>query len=353
MKTKLICAWVVVLFGVNQAVAQEVLPPEISAEKEHYDSLVNSMEAGEEKARLEFANMTSSGESSSEAVTSQNEISQYPTFYKKRPRTSDEQLIELLDEVQTLKAKVVSTKQAAVSTERLPSRKTVGTKTYFNYQDGKIYEVHAGVDRVTDIELQSDETLTNAPLSGDTVRWKIGVVSSGKGVSAKTHLILKPLEDGIETNILIPTTKRVYHLRAVSGDWYMPSVAWNYPEEQAREVAEYLRKQKELEPVGLAPEELSFNYRIEGGDYSWSPLRVFDDGQKTYFQMPEEMSVTEAPVLFVIDDHDEPMLVNYRVKGAYYILDRLIERAQMRVGKKGIVTIYSSKYKRSLWERLF
>ena len=69
--------------------------------------------------------------------------------------------------------------------------------------------------------------------------------------------------------------------------------------------------------------------------------------------MPDEMSVTEAPVLFVIDEEDEPMLVNYRVKGAYYILDRLFERAQMRVGKKGIVTIYSSKYKKSLWERLF
>lgn len=352
MKTEYAYILLLVLFVGSSAVADEGFPPEISTERENYESLLNSMEEGEERARLEFADMTSE-ESSPEEVTQVEEPKQYPSFYRNRPRTSDEQLSELLDEVQTLKAKVVSTKQVALSTERLPARKTVGTKTYFNYAEGKIYEIHAGVDRVTDIELQSSETLTNAPLSGDTVRWKIGVVSSGSGQSAKTHLILKPLEEGIETNILIPTSKRVYHIRAVSGDWYMPSVAWHYPEEEAQEVAEYLRKQQELEPVGLAPENLTFNYRLEGGKYSWSPVRVFDDGEKTYFQMPDEMSVTEAPVLFVIDEEDEPMLVNYRVKGAYYILDRLFERAQMRVGKKGIVTIYSSKYKRSLWERLF
>lgn len=352
MSTKCFITVVVCLFLASSAVAQDVLPPEIPTASDEYDSLVASMTEGEQAARLEFANLVN-GEIPSEEPPAAPETKEYPSFYKKRPRTSGEQLTELLDEVQNLKAKVISTKQKALSTERLPARKTVGTKTYFNYQEGKIYEVHAGVDRVTDIELQSTETLTNAPLSGDTVRWKIGVVSSGKGASTKTHLILKPLEEGIETNILIPTSKRVYHIRAVSGDWYMPSVAWNYPEEQAAEVAEYLRKQQELEPVGLAPENLTFSYRIEGGDYSWSPIRVFDDGAKTYFQMPEEMSVTEAPVLFVIDENDEPMLVNYRVKGAYYILDRLILRAQMRVGKEGIVTIYSKKYKRSLWERLF
>ncbi|NBW42184.1 hypothetical protein EBR25_14525, partial [bacterium] len=83
------------------------------------------------------------------------------------------------------------------------------------------------------------------------------------------------------------------------------------------------------------------------------PVRVFDDGKKTYFQMPNEMSVAEAPVLFLIDEHGEPMLVNYRVKGVYYIVDRLFQRAQMRVGKEGIVSIYSKGYEPSLFERLF
>ena len=334
------------VFFVRSTLAQGALPQEIE------NSLTRSMREGEERARLEFADAINNEPSEAPEIQAKPENDE-PSFYRKRKKSGNEQILELLDEVQTLKAKVVSTKRSALRTETPLNRKTVGTKTFYNYSEGKIFEIHAGVDRVTDIELQGTERLTHAPLAGDTVRWKIGVVTSGVGRNEKTHLILKPLEDKIETNILIPTTKRVYHIRAVSGDWYMPSVAWNYPEEQAREVEEHLRKQRELEPVGLKPESLSFSYRIDGGGYSWEPLRVFDDGSKTYFQMPEEMSVTEAPVLFIIDEEDEPMLVNYRVKGAYYIIDRLFLRAQMRVGKRGIVTIYSNKYKRSLWERLF
>lgn len=343
----------IIVCTASVSVAQEVAPSEFSTEKDHYHSLVEEMDEGEEKARLELASKLVDEQAVSSSVSAHEPQKTYPSFYQNRPRSSDEQILELLDQVQNLKAKVIHTKTQASSTESSIKEKKVGARTYYNYMEGKIYKVHAGVDRVTDIELQADETLTNAPLAGDTVRWKIGVVTSGKGASSRTHLILKPLEENIETNILIPTSKRVYHLRAISGDWYMPSIAWRYPEEQAAEVNEHLRRQQDLEPVGMKPEDLSFSYHIEGSEYSWRPLRVFDDGAKTYFQMPEEMSVAEAPVLFVIDEHGEAMLVNYRVKGAYYILDRLIDRAQMRVGKKGIISIYSKNHKPSLFERLF
>ena len=37
--------------------------------------------------------------------------------------------------------------------------------------------------------------------------------------------------------------------------------------------------------------------------------------------MPESMRSTEAPALFVLTDGDEQALVNYRVRGGYYVVD--------------------------------
>ena len=66
-----------------------------------------------------------------------------------------------------------------------------------------------------------------------------------------------------------------------------------------------------------------------------STLRVVDDGQKIYIQFPEGLAVSEAPPLFITDGDDKiGKLVNYRVKGEYYIVDRLFDFAELRLGEK-------------------
>jgi type IV secretory pathway VirB9-like protein len=61
------------------------------------------------------------------------------------------------------------------------------------------------------------------------------------------------------------------------------------------------------------------------------PIRVFDDGVKTYIQMPVASQRTEAPVL-VVEGPDGGEMVNYRVKGDVYVVDRLFNRAALIVG---------------------
>ncbi len=61
------------------------------------------------------------------------------------------------------------------------------------------------------------------------------------------------------------------------------------------------------------------------------PTRVLDDGVKTYIQMPLATQRTEAPVL-VVNGPDGAEMVNYRVKGDMYIVDRLFNRAALIVG---------------------
>ncbi|MGA8613887.1 MAG: TrbG/VirB9 family P-type conjugative transfer protein, partial [Xanthobacteraceae bacterium] len=54
--------------------------------------------------------------------------------------------------------------------------------------------------------------------------------------------------------------------------------------------------------------------------------------------MSPEMQSYEAPALFILEKKD-PLLVNYRVKHSLYIVDRLFDRAQLRVGPKTAVDI--------------
>ena len=43
--------------------------------------------------------------------------------------------------------------------------------------------------------------------------------------------------------------------------------------------------------------------------------------------------MTEAPPLFVMGRNGDAQLVNYRVKGDWYIVDRLFDKAELRIGE--------------------
>ena len=61
---------------------------------------------------------------------------------------------------------------------------------------------------------------------------------------------------------------------------------------------------------------------------------MFDDGTKTYIQFPVNMAATEAPPLFLVGPGGKAELVNYRYLNGYYIVDRLIDIAELRIGEK-------------------
>lgn len=247
-------------------------------------------------------------------------------------------LEDLAEQVDVLKNRVVIERTSALATQSPRKVRVNGSKTIFNYKDTAIYEVTSAVDHVTDIQLKPGESLTTAPTAGDTVRWSVGVMKSGMIPNEVTHLIIKPLDEDIETNLVITTDSHVYQLRLRSGSFHMPVVSWNYPEDFEEKIRQAL-KRDEAQEATIRPDDLRFSYDIDGDDYSWKPVRVFDDGVKTFIQMPQKMRVTDAPALFLLEDGSEPLLVNYRVKGDYYIVDRLFERAELRVGPKRKIRI--------------
>jgi type IV secretory pathway VirB9-like protein len=89
-------------------------------------------------------------------------------------------------------------------------------------------------------------------------------------------------------------------------------------------------------PALITADKLNFSYKVTGGNDQVRPVRVFDDGAKTYIQMPPEVQHREAPVLVVLGSDGKGEMTNYRVQEQTYVVDRLFERAQLilGVGKK-------------------
>ncbi len=267
---------------------------------------------------------------------------------------SADELYRMRVEIDELKQRTRVAEAVSTSTQKPAKAKFAGASTMYDFGEGSVYQVYGGVERVTDIRLQPGELLTANPFAGDTVRWAVSDTKSGSPGAEMVHVLIKPLDEGISTNLLIMTNRRTYTLQVVSSlEWYMPSVRWNYPLDEAAAAAANAtiaqRIEKQREPVLAAPETLDFNYRISGDDVEWKPTRAFNDGSKTYLQMPITMKSSEAPALFVIEETGEPMLVNYRVKDGVYIVDRLFKKAELRVGTRLAVRLERQPLRTGFW----
>lgn len=206
----------------------------------------------------------------------------------------------------------------------------------YPYAEGILYQVYAAPERVTDIALQPGETLISVA-AGDTVRWVIGDTTSGSGTDKRTHVLLKPFAAGQSTNVLITTDRRSYHLAlTATSATALVALSWTYPQDALIALKRAEQEKQAAAPVafGIAPEQLHFNYAISGDKPNWRPLRAFDDGRQTYVEFPASLAVGEAPPLFLVDRKGEAQLVNYRLQGRFYVVDRIFDLAELRLGLK-------------------
>ena len=206
----------------------------------------------------------------------------------------------------------------------------------YPFSDGTIYQVYTAPGLVTDIMLQPGETLV-AVASGDTARWVIGDTTNGSGDGKQTHVLVKPVSAGLLTNLVITTDRRAYHIRLASTPaTALSSLRWTYPQDDLLAVRRKAEAAQAAAPVatGLAIEQLHFNYAISGDRPPWRPLRVFDDGVKTYVEFPASLAGGDAPPLFVVGTDGKAELVNYRLRDRFYVVDRVFDAAELRLGLK-------------------
>ncbi len=190
---------------------------------------------------------------------------------------------------------------------------------------------------MTDIALQAGETLI-AVAAGDTARWVIGDTTSGTGIEKRTHILVKPFASGLATNLVVTTDRRSYHLQlTATSRTAMAALSWTYPVDALialRKANEQVAATAAPVAEGLAVDNLHFNYAISGDTPDWRPIRAFDDGRQTFVEFPASITVVEAPPLFIVGPTGEAELVNYRVRGRFYVVDRIFDAAELRLGTK-------------------
>jgi len=205
------------------------------------------------------------------------------------------------------------------------------------YLPGKQYPVMCAVLQVCDVALQPGENV-NGMNVGDP-RYTVEPAVTGSGAGQVLHLILKPLDVGLDTTLVLTTDRRTYHFRLRSSRTaLMPFVSFTYPEEamakwdaiKTREVK--VRQDNTIPQTGEYLGNLDFNYMVNGST-RWKPTRVYNDGRKTIIEMPFTMQQSESPSLLVVRKDGGPFtdvetqMVNYRVQGNRYIVDTIFDKA--------------------------
>ena len=262
----------------------------------------------------------------------------------------------------------------------------VNATLHYTYEPGKLYTIHTAPSFLTAIVLRPGERLISKA-AGDTVRWEVGETTQG---SAQVVILIKPLDASLRTNMILTTDQSVYVLDLVSGemgDDHSTLVDWRYPAEEMRELTltraaatvQALAAQGAAQSMGaalpasplisppgapapagpgrmagppgtvqstqagaaaeaaqLSPAALNFDYKVvaKGHTPTWTPEHVFDDGHKVFVKFPSNVSTMEIPPLFVIGPKGEAELVNYRFDKGYYVVDRLFQVAELRLGSK-------------------
>ena len=195
---------------------------------------------------------------------------------------------------------------------------------------------------VTSVMLQPGEIVTGVH-PGDPVRWTFVPSISGAGDAEQMHVLIKPLMADISTNLVINTNRRTYHLDLVANAInHIPSVSFSYPADVLSDWNKFIEQKKverqmntELSSgYSVSPEDLHLDYEIRGkASLRWKPVRVWDDGVKTYIQFKRgsvRRSV-EAPVLVLFERRKE-VLVNYRVAEDMYIVDKVFDTGALIAG---------------------
>lgn len=198
--------------------------------------------------------------------------------------------------------------------------------------------------QICDVALQPGEQVNSIHI-GDQARWLVEPAITGTGRSETQHLIIKPMDVGLSTSLIVTTNRRSYHMQLRSHRRkFMPRVAFIYPEDVLAKfdaIKSHRRYEAEARNLQVLPTgeylgDLDFGYEVSGTT-RWKPVRVYNDGVKMIIQMPSTITQTDAPTLLVLRDtgwfeSDKKEIINYRMQGDRYIVDGIPEKVILIAG---------------------
>lgn len=203
------------------------------------------------------------------------------------------------------------------------------------YQPDEVYKYTGHYRYQSSIEFAEDETIQTISM-GDSTAWMMN--PSGN------RLFLKPIEQDATTNMTLITNKRTYlfelHARDTD-DINDPEMTFimrfiYQGENDLQNSVSGLDSVPALD-IKENPGKYNFNYSIAGPE-TIAPIRIFDDGEFTYFEFRDKNA--EVPAFFWVDRRGNEALVNYRTRGDYIVVERVADRFTLRHGPD-VICVYN------------
>ena len=215
------------------------------------------------------------------------------------------------------------------------------------------------------IELEPGEQLTDTPSWGDTVRWQ--VVPKRQGRDPETVVLeIKPAADAVETNLVIPTDRRLYTI-ALRNDpeFHTPILSFRWPDSEARAIAESIERQRaeeradeqareaeaavladvtaaELAHSGVPTESgprtaelLDFRFKVDG-KAAFRPVRVFADGSRTYIDLHPRYRGPLPAIVAGKAEGNAALNTRVSASGSRLVADRVITDVWLQSGRERV-----------------
>ena len=228
----------------------------------------------------------------------------------------------------------------------------------FNY-GSQIPTVVCAILELTDIAMEQNEHINSVQL-GDGARWSVEYAKSGNESGFVEHLIVKPLDSGLKTSLIVTTDRRTYHIRlkSTSSD-FMQSVHFYYPENSRKNFAtntyaeSFAKDETRSNDIPYQNSDLSyskntvqsntnfskatFNYTVLDNKNSF--IEGYFSGGRTILELKDNTALEEEPLLFSIQ-HDgtgqkHKATVNYRILGNSIIADGAFKELLLQIKKDG------------------
>ena len=207
------------------------------------------------------------------------------------------------------------------------------------YNPNEVFKFTAHYKIQSSIEFASDEDIKTISV-GDSDAWQI--VPSGN------RIFLKPVELDADTNMTVITNKHVYQFELYGRepldmhDKEMVFVMrFEYPGEDNISIDE-LNSDNSVPTSEITdnPGKYNFNYTISGSD-NIAPIRIFDDGEFTYFQFQDINA--DLPAFFKVDTERREAIINYRTVGDYVVVERVSSMFTLRHGHDVVCVFNQSR----------
>jgi type IV secretion system protein VirB9 len=212
------------------------------------------------------------------------------------------------------------------------------------YQPDEVFKFVGHYGFQSSIELAADETIQTISM-GDSTAWIMQ--------PSTNRIFLKPVEQSASTNMTVLTDKRTYlfelHAREAQDindkdmtfiyRFIHPATAGN-DGTGGFNIVKHYSDSVPLPDVLESPEKYNFRYSISGTEFI-APLRIFDDGEFTFFQFRNKNA--DVPAFFITDSAGNEALINYRTRGDFIVVERVAERFTLRHGSD-IVCVFNEAF---------